>query len=262
MPFVWGQNNDIATASWLAKPIVVDGSSQEWEKPFRYYNSSAGLSFAMANDQQYLYLCFKTAEPYKIIKMLRAGWTLRLSCKERRKRLNAWLNFKSMYIDLVPKEDYNAKSKTEKPTFGNWLDDYYLNQLVYEVAGFRKTPKYHTTTLEEQGKEGIQIALNYTKEEAVVEMAIPLEELFLTKHITLEEVLKMRILIDDLVMPDEDSKLSGGEENAAKTTINGTPPNGEDTPLVKPKDFGATAGIECLYYKASFAIDFKLNPGK
>ncbi len=238
----------VSSAQWQSKTLVVDGSDEEWEQPFKFYNREAGLTFSIANDSNNLYLCFVSDQALKVVKMLRAGWSLRLSSKERKRRVNAWIDFAPIVIELEPKHDYIENQEKKEPTFNNWLDDYRLDACQYTVYGFKKLDnKRFKMGGGEQNP--IQVALNYTPKMAVYEIAIPLEALFPKKYTTLTELMKLKVNIYAVEIPNEKDKLTVGPGGGELRSTG--------TERLDPKD--DLEALDDLYYKANFLNEFKLT---
>jgi len=257
---LWGQDVDPISLK-VENSIVIDGKSDDWEHPFKYSNTSSGLSFSMANDDQYMYLCFESTDPIKIVKMLYAGWGIRLVCKEPKRRLNAAITFHTMAMELDPKYDYVAERDSSKPTFKNWLDDYYFEECTYELLGFKGLKKT-TLAFKNRSEYGVNVGFSYTKDRATYEMAIPLDYLVVSKHRTQTERLKIRVAINAVNLPDENSKLSVGVGEISGNRRGALIPT-EDPPTTDKRrldnPFDKTGNKESLYYNAAFSTDFQLK---
>lgn len=256
---LWGQDV-VPISSKVTHDIVIDGKSDEWEKPFKYSNTSSGLNFSMANDDTHMYLCFESTDPIKIVKMLYAGWSIRFSCKAPKRRLNAGILFHTMSIELDPKHDYTIGKDSTEPTFKNWLDDYYFEECTYEILGF-KGMKKTTLAIKNKSAHSINVGFNYTEDIATYELAIPLDHLILPKHRTQTELLKIRVAINGVSQPDEDGKLSVGVGEIRSSSRGALIPT-EDPPTTKrnlDNPFNKTGNKESLYYNAVFSVDFQLK---
>jgi hypothetical protein len=259
---IYSQGQDYRSPSIWQDKIVIDGANTEWQHPFKLHNSSAGVSFSIANDSSYLYLCFEAREPLYIVKMLRASWYLQLSSKERKKRFNASIAFDPMYIELEPKHDYVEKKDKKGPTFENWLDDYKLESNTYTTQGLKHYQK-DALSLSDTTRNLIRVRLDYTEEKAVYEIAIPLRELMPMAQVQWNERMKLKVYIDALDAPPEKSKLSVG--TGTFQPIGGRrggqvvpPTNNTAQEEFQPKKLTEGATKACLYYKANFSHEFYL----
>jgi hypothetical protein len=261
---IYCQGQDYRSPAIWQDETLVDGQNTEWQHPFKLHNSSAGLSFSIANDSNYLYLCFETLEPLYIVKMLRAGWYLQLSSKERRRRFNASIIFDPMYIELEPKYDYVENKEKKGPTFENWLDDYKLESNTYRTQGLRHYQK-NTLTLGDTTHNLIRVRLDYNEKKAVYEIAIPLKELMPSTQIQWNERMKLKVNIDALDRPPEKGKLSVGTGTFQSVGRQGgqvIPPSKAPQEVIQPKKLIEGVTQECLYYKANFVHEFYLVSDK
>lgn len=260
----YSQGQDYRSPSIWQDEIVVDGSNVEWQHPFKFYNGSAGLSFSIANDSSYLYLCFETREPLYIVKMLRASWYLQLSSKERKRRFNTTIAFDPMYIELEPKHDYVEKKEKKGPTFENWLDDYRLESNTYTTQGLKHYQK-EALTLSDTSHNFIRVRLDYNEEKAVYEIAIPLKELMPIAQIEWNERMKLKVYIDALDAPPEKGKLSVGTgtfQPIGRQRGSISSPSSTPQEEIQPKKLIEGATKDCLYYKANFSHEFYLVSDK
>ena len=78
-------------STWPFQPILIDGRTNEWEKPLNFYNNEAGMTYSISNDSTYLYLSFICNNAMKSRKMMREGWEIELISKEKNKNFKASL---------------------------------------------------------------------------------------------------------------------------------------------------------------------------
>jgi len=254
------QGQDYRSPAVWQDEMTIDGSNAEWQHPFKLHNTSAGLSFSIANDSSYLYLSFETKEPLYVVKMLRAGWSFQLSSKERRRRFNATITFNPMYIELEPKHDYVEKKGKKGPTFENWLDDYRLESNSYTTQGLKKDQR-NALTLGDTTHNIIRVRLDYNEEKAVYEIAIPLKELMPSAQIEWNEQMKLKVSIDALDAPSEKGKLSvgtGSFQSVGRQGRQTIPPSSPPQEILQPRKLTEGVTKDCLYYKANFSQEFYL----
>lgn len=256
------QAQDYRSPTLWQDSIIIDGQNSEWQHPFKLYSSSAGLSFSVANDSNYLYLSFETTEPLYIVKMLRAGWYLQLSSKERKRRFNMGIVFEPMYIELEPKHDYAENKEKKGPTFENWLDDYHLESNTYTTQGLKHYQK-NSIAFSDTLQNWIRIQLDYTREKAVYEIAVPLKELMSIEQIQWNERMKLKVNIDALDEPKEKTKVVIGTGSFQSTSSQQRgqvlpPANRPEEIVLQPKKLREGPEKDCLYYKANFSHEFHL----
>src|SRR6201996_1989295 len=79
---------DKASTSKLQPPpsnITIDGDLKEWGDSLRYYNQEKQLNYALANDQENLYMAIRINDRSEQIRVLRAGLTLSIDTRGKKK---------------------------------------------------------------------------------------------------------------------------------------------------------------------------------
>ncbi|MBS1523733.1 MAG: hypothetical protein JST50_22205 [Bacteroidetes bacterium] len=79
---------DKAAANKLQPPpsnITIDGDLKEWGDSLRYYNQEKQLNYALANDQENLYIAIRINDRSEQIRVLRAGLTLSIDTRGKKK---------------------------------------------------------------------------------------------------------------------------------------------------------------------------------
>src|SRR6478736_175292 len=85
--------DDMSRARWQSVTMRTDGNDSEWYKPLNFYDESTSLLFAISNDSSNIYFCFTGKDSRKVSKMIKAGWSLKLSSKEKRKKFDVSIIF-------------------------------------------------------------------------------------------------------------------------------------------------------------------------
>src|SRR3978361_131259 len=65
--------------------IVIDGDVKEWGDSLRYYNKDKQLNYALANDQDNLYMAIRINDRSEQIRVLKAGLTLSVDTRGKKK---------------------------------------------------------------------------------------------------------------------------------------------------------------------------------
>lgn len=81
------------TLSWQDKPVQVDGQSNEWEIPVRYFDKTTQLNYEFTNDAENLYFVARTADQTTIQQVLMSGITLSLDTLPKSKDYPFTLQF-------------------------------------------------------------------------------------------------------------------------------------------------------------------------
>ncbi len=197
---------DVTQAFIQTKTVSIDGINREWQKPFNLYDGSTGLLFTIANDSTKLYFCFTANDETKARKMMRAGWSISLSSKEKNKKVNASVVF--------PKRQMmEGENKTNRE--GNWrkhgafidiVNNYKLQLTTITASGF----KTKNGTMPWTNENGINIAVGVDSTDGIVyEVSIPLKELYDANVLQYNEQLSLNVEVNPLEAPPGSSDSRG-----------------------------------------------------
>jgi hypothetical protein len=157
---------------WMAQPVVVDGNSKEWHEPLNNYNTATQLAFALANDQQNLYLIIESLDEITTGRVLRGGLTLNINTAGKKKD-GIKLNFLGM--DQPPSPKHGTIDSLAHPSQETQSENAGPAVNVIQVSGFKNIPD---GSLSIPSTTGIQIAAAFNKQrDYICELAIPLAEL-------------------------------------------------------------------------------------
>ena len=187
----------ITTARWQSAKIVTDGNNNEWMKPFNLYDAESGLLFTMTNDSKALYLCFTAKDERKISKLMKAGWRIEISAKEKKKKFDAAIAFPAIQMINTPGKDQGIGQK-ESPDFRNDINLYKINLQAVKAEGF--VSANGDIPLVTPDKINIGVGGDSTHQ-LTVELAIPLKELFPENNASLNEELTLAVTINALKRP-------------------------------------------------------------
>ncbi len=186
---------------WMKQPIKVDGVSNEWHEPLNNYNTETKLAFALANDQQNLYLIIESLDEVTTRKLMSGGLTLDINTAGKKKD-GIKLNFLGMNQPPVP-HDKNDTLRHQAPDMDQ---DEHGGVHVIQVSGFKNIPD---GSLAMPNKEGIQVAAAFNKQrDYICELAIPFAELGLKG--------------DEMKAIAYNIKINSGVEHHARTAADGT----------------------------------------
>ncbi len=165
---------------WAAQPILVDGNSAEWHEPLNNYNSETQLAFALANDQNNLYLIIESLDEMTTRKLLGGGLTLNINTagkkKDGVKLLFLGMHQPSLNPDLDKAAPENNEpephDKTEHPAYGTEHEGKSPGITRIQVSGFKTIPNGSLTI---PNTQGIQVAAAFNpQKDYICELAIPL----------------------------------------------------------------------------------------
>lgn len=171
---------DKTVANKLQPPpsnIIVDGNLKEWGDSLRYYNQDKQLNYALANDQDNLYMAIRINDRSEQIRVLRAGLTLGIDTRGKKKET---------FTMTFPVGDQSSQGMAEKAMDlqgGNNdvkqedRDDLVKAKLTklreIKVTGFKDIESETMTT---SNTYGFKVAIDYDKDgNLVYEAAIPLK---------------------------------------------------------------------------------------
>jgi len=157
---------------WMQQPVVIDGNSSEWHEPLNNYNTPTQLAFALANDQQNLYLIIESLDAATTGKLLRGGLTLNINTLGKKKD-GIKLKFLGMQQPAPPHEGQNdSLQHAEHQMIHADEHEHSPGLTVIQVSGFKKIPD---GSLAIPNKEGIEVAAAFNKQrDYICELSIPL----------------------------------------------------------------------------------------
>lgn len=155
---------------WVQQPIKVDGVSDEWHEPLNNYNTATKLAFALANDQQNLYIIIESLDEVTTGKLMSGGLTLDINTAGKKKD-GIKLNFLGMNQPPAPHEQNDTLSHPDTGT--NEFEHGGVHTI--QVSGFKNIPD---GSLAMPNKDGISVAAAFNKQrDYICELAIPLNQL-------------------------------------------------------------------------------------
>jgi len=158
--------NEVSYSRVPKTTVTIDGLSSDWEKPFNFFDNRTRLYFGIANDKEYLYLCFESPEPANHYKIIKTGFELNISTKGK-KKVNCTIAFP------IATKAANAigDPQIEMLTLHKETQE---NQNKLMVSGFQN----HNGLIASNTNE-IRVAVNWDeKENLIIEYRISLKEIF------------------------------------------------------------------------------------
>lgn len=201
---------DVSQALWQNQMVSIDGISSEWQKPFNLYDGSTGLLFTIANDSTNLYFCFTANDETKARKMMRAGWEISLSSKEKNKKINASIVFAKRQM-MDGENKINRDNNWRKlGTFTNIVNNYKLQLTTITASGF----KTKNGTFPWTNEGGINIAVGVDSTDGIVyEVAIPLNQLFDGNTLLYTEQISLSVEVNPLEAPPGSTDARGSSNS-------------------------------------------------
>ena len=194
---------DVSRSEWKTDKLNIDGNDKEWKKPFSFRDNASGFSYAIGNDSQNLYLVFSVNDPMKMMKLMRSGWSLELSSKEKKRKFKATLN--------IPGVQMTGNGRTGGGTESGSRAEGYLMIKAYEaqvggisLSGFQSGP----AELKLNGHSDIQLGIGAGSDQNLIyEIAIPFKQLVAGNLIQLNELITLNANVNVPTRP-----AAGGSE--------------------------------------------------
>ena len=171
---------DKTAANRLQPPpsnIVIDGGLKDWGDSLRYYNKDKQLNYALANDQDNLYMAIRINDRSEQIRVLRAGLTLSIDTRGKKKEtftMTFPVGDQSAQGMAENIQDLQGGSNDVKQEDREELMKAKLTKLrEIKVTGFKDIESETMTT---SNTYGFKVAIDYDKDgNLVYEAAIPLK---------------------------------------------------------------------------------------
>lgn len=202
--------SDVSSALWFTTPPVIDGNNTDWQRPFNLYDGSTGIMFAIANDSTSLYMCFTVNEEWKARKMLRAGWEIEVSCKEKNKKISGLVKVPGQKREENEKET-RPYGWGARPDFTTFVNVYRLQFATIEAQRFLSG----NGTQPFNDAAGIQLNLQADSLQGmVIEVAIPLRLLIDKSTLALNEQLQLQVTVNGLAAPPAGTNANSSDPNS------------------------------------------------
>ncbi len=156
--------------------ITIDGDIKEWGDSLRYYNPEKQLNYALANDQDNLYLAIRINDRSEQIRVLRSGLTVSIDTRGKKKESFS-ITFPVGYPgpgDLAEQADgLQGKTDITQEDRDELMRARLTKLREIRVSGFKDIEGETITT---SNTYGIKTAIDYDKDgNLIYEAAIPLK---------------------------------------------------------------------------------------
>jgi hypothetical protein len=197
---------DEIIASKAEKEVIIDGIASEWNQNF-HTNKEGKLSFAISNDNEFVFLCVQTLDRSTQQKITRSGMIVNLSSKGKNKfKANISYPLKANLVagnnsQREPGQGGN-RQQMRKEALNNCVD--------MKVKGLLN----QTGLLPNKNDTGLSVAINWEAEQLLTyELCIPLAEL-LGENYNIEDLaaipISIKITANALPQPQSSSRGAGG----------------------------------------------------
>jgi hypothetical protein len=206
LTFSLSAQSDVSKARWKTQDIKVDGNDNEWAKPLNFYDSGSGLLYAISNDDHNLYMVFSVNDQMKMRKIIRSGWTIELTSKEKKRKFKSSLVFPG--VQLMGKGFQPGNNEMENRAEGNLMIKNYQSQMpALTLSGFLSGQ----SELKLNDHKDIQVAIGVNSEQNLIyEIAIPLKDLMPETLIKKDELITLNVNVNAMTKPAGGGGRMGG----------------------------------------------------
>ncbi|MGO4875680.1 hypothetical protein ACEN2P_03695 [Pedobacter psychrotolerans] len=156
----------------MDKPFKADGISNEWNEPLNQYNDATKLAFALANDDQHLYIIIESLDPQTTFSVLRGGITLNINTQGKKK------DGVKLLFPLIEQSPIPATAEVkDRPRPGESSEMHDPNAMTksIKVSGFKNITDGNLPAINPYGiTTGMHIHPN---KDLIYELSIPLAQL-------------------------------------------------------------------------------------
>jgi uncharacterized membrane protein YgcG len=156
--------------------ITIDGDPKEWGDSLPYYNKDKQINYALANDQDNIYMAIRINDRSQQIRVLRAGLTLSIDTKGRKKEtfsITFPVGDQSISDQLQEANDLQGSNDVTQQDRDDLAKARLTKLREIRVVGFKDIEGEMITT---SNTYGIKTAIDYDKDgNLVYEAAIPLK---------------------------------------------------------------------------------------
>src|ERR1700761_109350 len=170
---------DKASTSKLQPPpsnITIDGDLKEWGDSLRYYNQEKQLNYALANDQDNLYMAIRINDRSEQIRVLKAGLTLSIDTRGKKKEtfsITFPIGDQSQNTTELQGNDLQGNTNITQQDRDDMKEARLTKLREIRVSGFKDIEGETITT---SNTYGIKTAIDYDENgNLVYEAAIPLK---------------------------------------------------------------------------------------
>jgi len=162
-------------ASFFKSGIIIDGKASEWQDSLFIRDIDAGISYAIVNDSDNLYICMKVPDESIQMKMLREGMDLWIDPNGKKNQVTG-IHF-PLATTLNPPMKQGQGQAPPKPAERRKMKLIFLLQAKdMELTGFRE--EFNGFQNIQTGKSGVRIRLDIdTTDILVLEAKIPLKDI-------------------------------------------------------------------------------------
>ena len=193
----------------MVKPFKADGIATEWSEPLNQYNDATRLAFALANDDQNLYIIIESLDPQTTFSVLRGGITLNINTVGKKKD-GMKLTFPLMERPPMPKDgDESPDHQRQHPDADGGVHDQSIMNKSIRISGFKNIAD---GDLPANNQSGIETGMSiHPNKDLIYELSIPLAQLAVNLDMKKPLVYNIRINQPNKAEMHKEGRPEGGE---------------------------------------------------
>lgn len=185
------RNSFILQSVWCDSLINIDGSPEDWDQPFRYFDSKSKIQYSVVNDARFLYLSVRTTDDKAQMKILRAGMEVSIDASGKKKEM-ATIMFplkSNAKLETFPDPEDPDKQKIEHPDIKKLKVDWVMSSHEARSNGLKSVP-LNIGVPDSNNKYGVQAAINWDRSDVLTyELKVPFS-LFYKETIAAADTMK------------------------------------------------------------------------
>jgi len=202
---------------WVNAPIVIDGNPSEWPQPFRYYDGDTKLQFAVANDSNNIYLCFKVTDEPTEMRIFRAGMNIWVDPRGKRKQavgINFPMKPTASAASDMPRQQVQDVAGVPGQTYGKrdfkqMKAKIIAHQQTLKVTGFAGIPDQLVPLINQYG---VNVAFGWDSLDILcIEYQIPIAQTLNHKLTPADTIKPIGLGFVENAMEGGEHKQEGGE---------------------------------------------------
>ena len=162
---------------YQSTPVVTDGSTDDWQMPLRFSNSSYTLQYNVTNDDKNLYICVSSREAATQLRILRSGMTIWFDPKgEKNKTVGLYFPIRKQ-PDPERYRSRNTGSSSNEGDFNTREAELLLQSNYYNTTGFPGIENGQFGVTDTKGPVHLAIKHNEQDSVLVYEVMIPIQNI-------------------------------------------------------------------------------------
>ncbi|MCW3124941.1 MAG: hypothetical protein JWO03_599 [Bacteroidetes bacterium] len=243
---------NVLNAVWRDSTIVINGNPNDWDQPFRYYDSKAKIQYSVVNDASNLYISLKTMDDKAQMKILRTGMEVWLDTSGKKKEITV-VRYPlpgDTKLEWIQDPSEPERSQLERPDLKRMKMDYALSEKRMKLTGFKNIP---TTVMPVENSYGIEVAIGWDKDDVFTyELKLPFSTFYKEKLVAADTLkpLTIGVKVGSFDVPQQISNGSVTDPSASNTGLrnqgygNQQAQGSQDMPMGKINDMALSLFVQ------------------